>query len=153
MNNKVSFKRRILIYFSVIIAAFTVGIIIFEQNQIKKERTSSLERTLENNADIIYNFIQKNNITPQYAQEVIAEQLSYMPSELRMTIINWDGKVLFDNLLESDKMENHLKRPEIQKTIGFGSGSNIRVSKSNSIEYLYFAKEYKEGFFIRMALT
>lgn len=152
MNNKVSFKRRIIIYFSVIIAAFTVGIIIFEQNQIKKERTSSLERTLENNADIIYNFIQKNNITPQYAQEVIAEQLSYMPSELRMTIINWDGKVLFDNLLESDKMENHLKRPEIQKTIGFGSGSNIRVSKSNSIEYLYFAKEYKEGFFIRMAL-
>lgn len=152
MNNKVSFKRRIIIYFSVIIAAFTVGIIIFEQNQIKKERTSSLERTLENNADIIYNFIQNNNITPQYAQEEIAEQLSYMPSELRMTIINWDGKVYFDNLLESDKMENHLQRPEIQKTIGFGSGTNIRVSKSNNIEYLYFAKEYKEGFFIRMAL-
>ena len=152
MNNKVSFKRRIIIYFSVIIAAFTVGIIIFEQNQIKKERTSSLERTLENNADIIYNFIQNNNITPQYAQEEIAEQLSYMPSELRMTIINWDGNVYFDNLLESDKMENHLQRPEIQKTIGFGSGTNIRVSKSNNIEYLYFAKEYKEGFFIRMAL-
>ena len=60
MNKKVSFKKRILIYFSVIIAAFTVGIIIFEQNQIKKERTSSLERTLENNADIIYNFILKS---------------------------------------------------------------------------------------------
>ena len=152
MNNKVSFKRRIIIYFSVVIAAFTVGIIIFEQNQIKKERTNSLERTLENNADIIYKFIKKNNITPQFAQEEIAEQLSYMPSELRMTIINWDGKVYFDNLLESDKMENHLQRPEIQKTIGDGSGTNIRVSKSNNIEYLYFAKEYKEGFFIRMAL-
>ena len=152
MNNKVSFKRRIIIYFSVVIAAFTVGIIIFEQNQIKKERTNSLERTLENNADIIYKFIKKNNITPQFAQEEIAEQLSYMPSELRMTIINWDGKVYFDNLLESDKMENHLQRPEIQKTIGYGSGTNIRVSKSNNIEYLYFAKEYKEGFFIRMAL-
>jgi two-component system OmpR family sensor kinase/two-component system phosphate regulon sensor histidine kinase PhoR len=152
MNNKVSFKRRILIYFSVIIAAFTVGIVIFEQNQIKKERTSSLERTLENNADIIYNLIQKNNISPQNAEEVINEQLSYMPSELRLTIINWNGKVVFDNLLESDKMDNHIKRPEIQKTIGFGSGSNIRVSKSNNIEYLYFAKEYKEGYFIRMAL-
>ena len=152
MNNKVSFKRRILIYFSVIIAAFTVGIVIFEQNQIKKERTSSLERTLENNADIIYNLIQKNNISPQNAEEAINEQLSYMPSELRLTIINWNGKVVFDNLLESDKMDNHIKRPEIQKTIGFGSGSNIRVSKSNNIEYLYFAKEYKEGYFIRMAL-
>ena len=152
MNKKVSFKKRILIYFSVIIAAFTVGIIIFEQNQIKKERTSSLERTLENNADIIYSFIQKNNISSQYDQEAITEQLSYMPTELRMTMISWDGEVLFDNLLESDKMENHLQRPEIQKTIGFGSGSNIRISKSNNIEYLYFAKEYKEGFFIRMAL-
>src|SRR5690606_21753415 len=64
----------------------------------------------------------------------------------------WDGKVLFDNLLEPDNMENHLKRPEIQKTIGYGFGSNIRVSKSNNTEYLYFAKEYKEGYFIRMAL-
>ena len=152
MNNKVSFKRRILIYFSVIIAAFTVGIIIFEQNQIKKERTSSLERTLENNADIIYNFMQKNNISPQSAEEEINKQLSYMPSELRLTIVDWDGKVFFDNLLEPDNMENHLKRPEIQKTIGYGFGSNIRVSKSNNTEYLYFAKEYKEGYFIRMAL-
>ena len=152
MNNKVSFKRRILIYFSVIIAAFTVGIIIFEQNQIKEERTSSLERTLENNADIIYNFMQNNNISPNNAEVEIKEQLSYMPSELRLTIIDWDGEVLFDNLLESTEMENHLKRPEIQTTVGFGSGSNIRVSKSNNIEYLYFAKEYKEGYFIRMAL-
>ena len=152
MNNKVSFRRRILIYFSVIIAAFTVGIIIFEQNQIKKERTSSLERTLENNADIIHNFIKENNISPQHSVEEVNKQLSYMPTELRLTIIAWDGKVLFDNLLESDNMENHLQRPEIQKTIGFGSGSNIRVSESNNIEYLYFAKEYDEGLFIRMAL-
>lgn len=152
MNNKLSFKRRILLNFSVIIALFTVGIIVFEQNQIKKERTNSLERTLENNADIIYNFLQENNLPPQSAASQIEEQLKYMPSELRLTIIDWDGKVIFDNLLESEGMENHLKRPEIQKAVGFGYGSNIRTSDSNNIEYLYFAKEYREGFFIRMAL-
>ncbi len=152
MKYKVTFKQRILIYFSVIIAAFTVGIIIFEQNQIKKERTGSLERSLENNADIIYNFIKINNISPLNDKDRVIEQLNYMSPELRLTIIDWDGKVLLDNLLEPDNLENHLKRPEIQKSIALGSGSNIRFSKSNNLEYLYFAKEYKDGFFIRTAI-
>lgn len=152
MNNRVSFRKRILIFFSVIIAAFTVGIILFEQNQIRQERTNSLERTLENNADIIYEFLKQNSLSPLSSENEINEQLSYMPSELRLTIIDWEGNVLFDNILDSDSMENHLKRPEIQKTIGFGDGSNIRLSESNNIEYLYYAKEYGDGLFIRMAL-
>src|SRR5690554_7830873 len=152
MNNRVSFRKRILIFFSVIIAAFTVGIILFEQNQIRQERTNSLERTLENNADIIYEFLKQNSLSPLSSENEINEQLSYMPSELRLTIIDWEGNVLFDNILDSDSMENHLKRSEIQKTIGFEDGSNIRLSESNNIEYLYYAKEYGDGLFIRMAL-
>src|SRR5690554_6000601 len=152
MKNRVSFKKRILLYFSVTIALFTVGIILFEQNQIRKERTNSLERTLENNADIIYEFLKRNSLSPLNSEYEINEQLSYMPSELRLTIINWEGNVLFDNILDSDSLENHLQRPEIQKSIGFGDGSNTRLSKSNNIEYLYYAKEYDGGLFIRMAL-
>ncbi len=152
MKKKISFKRRILINFSVIIAVFTVGIIFFEQEQLKKERTDSLEHLLENNADIIYSYLKENDIPLHSGINEVDEPLKYMNPELRLTIIDWQGVVLYDNLLDESEMENHLKRPEVQKGIGFGEGSNIRLSSSNNVEYLYYAKKYEEGLFIRMAL-
>ncbi len=153
MRKRISFKGRILIIFSVIIAAFTVGIILFEQDQIKKERTDSLERTLENNADIVFAYLNKNNtISEGINDSGVNELLSYMQPDLRLTIIGWQGNVLFDNLIEADDLENHLNRPEIQTSVALGHGSNIRISSSNDIEYLYYAKKYNEGLFIRMAL-
>jgi two-component system phosphate regulon sensor histidine kinase PhoR len=152
MNRRISFKRRIIIYFSLIIAVFTVGIIHFEQKQIIKERTRSLELTLENNADIVYKYIKNNSVSPELDAELVEQQLQYMQPELRLTIIDWQGKVLYDNQVDVELMENHIKRPEIQKTITFGEGSNIRMSESNDIKYLYYSKKYDDSVFIRMAL-
>jgi two-component system phosphate regulon sensor histidine kinase PhoR len=88
MNRRISFKRRIIIYFSLIIAVFTVGIIHFEQKQIIKERTRSLELTLENNADIVYKYIKNNSVSPELDAELVEQQLQYMQPELRLTIID-----------------------------------------------------------------
>ena len=141
-----------MLFFTAIIAAFTVGIILFEQQQWKNERTNSLERTLEANADIIHAYIHGNNIPLDENVIKVEEQLEYMDPDLRLTIIDWQGKVRYDNLLDGSEMENHLQRREIQKTIGFGQGAHIRLSTSNNVEYLYFAKKYDEGYFIRFAI-
>ncbi|OJV75593.1 MAG: hypothetical protein BGO34_01215 [Bacteroidia bacterium 44-10] len=152
MQRKISFKARIVSIFTVIIALFTVGIILFEQQQFKSERTRSLERTLENNADIVYKYLTDNAVDIQKEPGRVKELLRYMPSDVRCTIISWEGRVFYDNLLEAGEMENHLKRPEVQKSIGFGSGSNIRLSESDNIKYLYYSKKYDEGYFIRLAV-
>ncbi len=152
MTNKISYRTRVMLIFTVLIAVFTVGVILFEQQQWKNERTNSLERTLENNADIIHAYMQENNISPEGDLSVLEQQLRYMDPELRPTVISWQREVLFDNLLDEDGMENHLQRPEVQKTIGFGQGAHIRLSTSNEVEYLYFAKKYDEGLFIRFAI-
>ncbi len=152
MRKILSYRTGVMLVFTVIIAVFTVGIILFEQQQWKKERTNSLERLLENNADIVHAYISENNIQLDDGLLQVKGQLKYMEPELRLTIIDWQGQVLFDNLLESSEMENHLQRPEIMKTIGFGQGTHIRRSLSNNVDYLYFAKKYDEGYFIRFAI-
>jgi len=129
-----------------------VGIILFEQQQVKKERTASLVRTLDNNADIIHQYLLINKIPIQESGDRIEELLQYMQPELRVTILDWQGNVIYDNRVDADKMENHLQRPEIQKSIGFGTGMNIRLSNTNNVKYLYYAKNYEEGYFIRMAV-
>jgi len=120
-----------------------VGIILFEQQQVKKERTASLVRTLDNNADIIHQYLLINKIPIQESGDRIEELLQYMQPELRVTILDWQGNVIYDNRADADKMENHLQRPEIQKSIGFGTGMNIRLSNTNNVKYLYYAKTMK----------
>jgi two-component system OmpR family sensor kinase/two-component system phosphate regulon sensor histidine kinase PhoR len=152
MNIKLTYKQRIVFYFSIIIAVFTVGIIFFEQQQVQHERAQSIERMLENNADIIHNYLLNNTDSVPFRVSAAHRMVQYMPADLRVTLIDWNGNVLYDNRLDADSMENHLKRPEIQKAIGFSAGSNVRMSASNSVRYLYYAKKYNEGYFVRVAL-
>jgi len=75
-----------------------------------------------------------------------------MPSNLRLTIVDHDGKVLYDNSLDKEQgIENHLLRPEIQTALIQKTGTAIRLSKSTGVEYYYFAKDYM-NYFIRVAL-
>ncbi|MDD4157785.1 MAG: ATP-binding protein [Proteiniphilum sp.] len=150
MKKKFSFKRRILLSFSLIIALFTAGVIFFEQQQVKQERTGSLERMLDNDALLIANYLRKNHILRENDTARLVELLQYMHPELRLTLIGREGEVLFDNRMEAVAMENHLMRPEIQKSITEGSGSDIRRSASNQLEYLYYAKKTAGGF-VRVA--
>lgn len=78
--------------------------------------------------------------------------LVLMPSNLRLTIVDHDGKVLYDNSLDKEQgIENHLLRPEIQTALIQKTGTAIRLSKSTGVEYYYFAKDYM-NYFIRVAL-
>ncbi|MDO5524341.1 MAG: ATP-binding protein [Bacteroidia bacterium] len=152
MKFRLSYRKRIILYFSVVIAIFTAGIILFEQQQIRQERTKSLENMLESNADFFYKYIEKQSFTFPENVEQLDELIAYFSDNLRLTVIGNNGSVMYDNLLDENAMENHLHRPEIQKAVGLGEGSNIRMSESNHIRYLYYAKRYSNEFFIRVAL-
>ena len=152
MNLKLSYKQRIFLYFSIIIAVFTTGIILFEQHQIKKEREQGFERMLNNNVEIIHYYLHDNALNSREDMPQVTRILRYMPKELRLTIIDWQGNVLFDNRIHSEKMENHLHRPEIQQALLHGVGTNARLSSSNHIKYLYYARKYEDGYFVRVAL-
>lgn len=107
MKKIVSYRTAVMLMFTAIIAAFTVGVILFEQRQMKEERTNSLERLLECNANIVHEYIVENSIPLGEELRQLEEQLRYLNPELRLTIIDWQGQVLFDNLVDASEMENH----------------------------------------------
>jgi signal transduction histidine kinase len=77
---------------------------------------------------------------------------SQFPESLRLTLIDRQGNVLYDNTIkETSRMENHLQRPEIKTAREKGKGRDIRVSSSNEKEYLYYAKRFNNNY-IRVAL-
>ena len=64
--------------------------------------------------------------------------------DLRVTLINKNGTVIYDNLeKDPSHFENHHNRQEIKEAITYGSGYSInRQSESLGGEFFYSAKYY-----------
>lgn len=64
---------------------------------------------------------------------------------LRISIIALSGKVIYDNMLPVDSLDNHRMRPEVADALKKGSGYHIgRQSTSDGLEYFYSATRGKE---------
>ena len=50
------------------------------------------------------------------------EFLKTLPDQSRITLIDHDGTVLYDNRVPANKMDNHASRPEVRSAIRDGSG-------------------------------
>lgn len=147
---KLRFKQRLFLYFTLIFSVFTVWIYFFERAHDQKIKTEALGEKLDIYAQLIVKKIYPSfSLFPKKSMDSLQEML---PDHLRITLIDLQGKVLYDNSIETyNKLENHLHRPEIEEAKQNGKGNNIRVSASNQEKYFYFAR--KEGnFFVRVAL-
>ena len=149
---KLSYKQKLFIYFFIVFAVFTVVITFFQQNREKAYKTETLRTTLDDYSDIIARYVQQYHLINTGQMDSLKNVLVLMPSNLRLTIVDHDGKVLYDNSLDKEQgIENHLLRPEIQTALIQKTGTAIRLSKSTGVEYYYFAKDYM-NYFIRVAL-
>ena len=64
---------------------------------------------------------------------------------LRISIITLSGKVVYDNMLPVDSLDNHRMRSEVAAALKKGSGYHIgRQSTSDGLEYFYSATRGKE---------
>ena len=64
---------------------------------------------------------------------------------LRITLIDADGKVLFDSSVDGQSLANHLDRPEIVEAISSEVGMGIRKSGTLSENVFYYAKNWIMG--------
>jgi len=71
----------------------------------------------------------------------------------RITLINSDGLVLYDNFALPANMDNHLDRPEIIDAIQNGYGEVSRFSKTLGERTYYYAYMMKDSNIIRIAST
>lgn len=145
---KLSFRRRLFLYFALLFAVFTAGIALFEQSRERIIRTEGLEEKL----DIYANFIQSILSTKGEYKDAIKQLNTTLPPELRITIIDLQGTVLYDNKIdEYSKLECHASRSEIIEAEKTGKGTAIRNSDSTKHPYLYYAKKFGE-IYVRVAL-
>ncbi len=72
-------------------------------------------------------------------------------TELRVTWINKDGSVLYDNDVSFEHLENHLNRPEVTVAFKDGVGETVRKSDTLNVDTFYYAVLLDNGTVLRVA--
>ena len=112
---------------------------------------------------VLYDYFsgsQENQLKTQTdlaAQGIEHEGSSYFngldSEELRITWIDKNGKVLFDNKTDASSMENHLEREEVRQAVENGYGKSSRYSETLTEKSLYSAKKLSDGSVLRLSVS
>lgn len=78
---------------------------------------------------------------------------SLTEKKYRITWVEADGTVKFDNKTDASNMENHANREEVKDALKFGRGESSRYSSTLTQKTLYYAKKIDDGSVIRISVS
>ena len=139
LRNKLSYHHRLfllLLVFSWVLMACFVTFHYIREKQYKAEKlNSSLQLINKRIVDAM-----TDNISP----ELVIPENSVPYKDLRISVIDKDGHLIYDNNLDTLPETNHLTRPEIKDAIKYGMGYTVR-RHSSSTDINYFYSAMKDG--------
>lgn len=145
-----TYKSKLLINFTLLFAAFTALLVLFQYNRERLYKRELLDSRLRSYADVV---AEAANQDLEHGDSVHYHEIArVMPAELRLTVIDRKGRVRFESTGHAPgEMGNHQERPEVRAALDDKEGSDIRISETDRQTYFYYAKSYG-GFVVRVAL-
>lgn len=141
MKNKINAR---LVLIAIIAIAFTVlGTTLVYYNLF--------QRQVKNDLAITTKLLRDTNYFENTEVDVSNLDLSTDVKELRITWVDSDGTVLYDNDATATDLSNHLDRPEIQEALENGYGEITRVSDTMNHNTIYYALLLDNGTVLRVA--
>lgn len=87
------------------------------------------------------------------SQTAILALADVKSSDIRITIVEPDGTVQFDNAARAEDMPNHYDRDEIRDAFNTGAGQSTRFSDTLHEETVYYAVRLTDNHVLRIAKT
>lgn len=83
----------------------------------------------------------------------LGEQLGNALKNIRVSLIDASGGVLFDNMSDPSALENHLTRPEVEQALRTGFGESERYSETLGEITHYYSVMLPDNRVLRLALS
>lgn len=80
-----------------------------------------------------------------------AEDASRNIDNIRTTIIDPNGNVLYDSEVNVEDMDNHAQRPEVMEALEYGEGQSVRQSTTVNMDTFYYTIRLNDGNILRVA--
>ena len=137
-----SYHKRLYILLLVFIWVIVGCFISFQYVREKDFKTESLNEQLQLCNVHVLQYINDGNDVAGY---MFPSDLPF--EDIRLSVIDSSGTVLYDSMHMADSLENHQMRPEISSALRSGSGYHIsRMSTVDGRQYFYSAT--RGGFLI-----
>lgn len=137
MKKKINIQLCIVGMVSVLLTAILTGIVFY--NVFEKQVFSDLE--------VYTKLLSQSNLI----QDTLTGEENFSAGDVRITLIQQDGMVLYDNTTDASTMNNHSNRPEVQDAMSTGTGKSIRQSDTIGANTFYYAMHLDNGNVIRTA--
>ncbi|MDO4943145.1 MAG: ATP-binding protein [Lachnospiraceae bacterium] len=149
MKQKINLRLAIIAILAVI--ATTIGTTTIYYNLFKRQVRNDLriEAELLKNMDMLQDIYKSSD---NFQTDRILKNLDdLMNDNLRITWIDIDGTVLYDNDMDASSLENHKNRPEIKAAFQTGVGEEVRKSDTLNLDTYYYAIKLENGTVVRVA--
>ena len=149
---KIRYRQWAYAYFFGFFTLFAGVILLIIVNRGKELKTEIIKSDMMIYAKIVNKYIIENQLKPEQ-MDSLSSILPFFPYSLRLSVMDDEGKVFFDNLgLYKEQVEKYImQKPEIKKALIYGNGWNIRRSILMNAEYLFYAI-HEGNYIIRIAL-
>lgn len=122
--------------------------VIFQYEREKEFKAAELNSQLQ----LINNYISSELADGKSPSEIRIGELKPV-GEIRISIVDSDGRVVYDNSLDHLPHSSHRDRKEIAEALRYGTGYTLRRhSESTGSTYFYSATRTPEGMIIRTAV-
>ena len=146
-RHRIPFSQRLFWSVFFMFLGFTVCFMLFQYQREREFAQEKLNNVLSN---YNYQLFRKCQQSTDINQTVISFMDDIPQKDLRVTIIDPSGDVLFDNS-GTDEFNNHNDRSEVRKARLYNEGFAIRSSESTGKRYFYSASNIG-GYIYRSAL-
>lgn len=79
------------------------------------------------------------------------EKIGTFNNNIRATVVDPNGTVIYDNFSDPSTMENHTDRKEIKEALNGGVGKDVRLSNTLNKDTYYYASLMSDGNVIRLS--
>ena len=146
-RHRIPFSQRLFWSVFFMFLGFTVCFLLFQYQREREFAQEKLNNVLSN---YNYQLFRKCQQSTDINKTVISIMDDIPQKDLRVTIIDPSGDVLFDNS-GTDEFNNHNDRSEVRKARLYNEGFAIRSSESTGKRYFYSASNIG-GYIYRSAL-
>ncbi len=132
---------------------FAASFIVFQHDREKRYRIDILDTRLQDYNEHMAEMLDLNKNMSE--KNIDAYVKAHYEPDLRVTLINMSGKVIYDNKYKNyTALENHLSRTEVTNALKYGTGYDIdRKSSTLGQSFFYSATKFpKQNFIIRTSL-
>lgn len=144
---RLKYNQKLLLVLLLFCWSMLCCFLLFQYWREKEFKTENINSQLQ-----LYNRFLLNKYDEHTTFKILLENKNLSFENIRVSVIDFSGNVLFDNFVDLTMLNNHANRSEIISALKNGSGYTIdRVSDSDGQKYFYSATKGK-NIIIRTAI-